>query len=117
MASTIHNITIDDIYFGFICNETKPYEMRLNDEKRKDIKVGDFFKFTSKSGKIIIVNIIDRIEFKNFSEAIDSIGYKNLMPQMENADDTKEAYLNFDGYKQKEKEFGVVVFKLCLLKE
>jgi len=39
------------------------------------------------------------------------------MPQMENVDDTKEVYLNFYGYKQKKKEFSVILFKLCLLKE
>jgi len=117
MDSTIHNATLNDIYFDFICDGTKTYEMRLNDKKRRDIKIGDFFKFTSKSGKTIDTKIVERLDFARFSEAIDKIGFKELMPQMENSNDVKGAYLDFEGYREKEREFGVVVFKVCLLKE
>ena len=32
-------------YYDFILNGTKRIEIRLNDEKRKDIKIGDKIKF------------------------------------------------------------------------
>ena len=41
----IHIMKLKEQYFNYIKYGTKEYEIRLNDEKRKNIKRGDFIEF------------------------------------------------------------------------
>ena len=41
----IHEMKLQPEYFNFILNGTKRIEIRLNDEKRQSIKLGDKIKF------------------------------------------------------------------------
>ena len=41
----IHEMKLQPQYFNFILNGTKRIEIRLNDEKRQNIKLGDKIKF------------------------------------------------------------------------
>ena len=40
---------LDQKYYNYILNGTKEYELRLNDEKRRLLKKGDFIKFQNVS--------------------------------------------------------------------
>ena len=40
-----HEMKLQPEYFNFILNGTKRIEIRLNDEKRQQIKIGDTIKF------------------------------------------------------------------------
>ena len=40
-----HEMKLQPKYFDYILNGTKRIEIRLNDEKRKKIKLGDKIKF------------------------------------------------------------------------
>ena len=40
-----HEMKLQPEYFDFILNGTKRIEIRLNDEKRQQIKIGDTIKF------------------------------------------------------------------------
>ena len=55
----MHIMKLQEEYFNFIKNGTKQYEIRLNDEKRRRIKVGDFIEFQKEptlEEKISIIN-------------------------------------------------------------
>jgi len=41
----IHIMKLKEQYFDYIKYGTKEYEIRLNDEKRRNIKKGDFIEF------------------------------------------------------------------------
>lgn len=41
----IHEMKLSPKYYNFIKNGTKRIEIRLNDEKRQKLKVGDKIKF------------------------------------------------------------------------
>ena len=41
-----HEMKLQPEYFDFILNGTKRIEIRLNDEKRQQIKIGDTIKFS-----------------------------------------------------------------------
>ena len=45
----IHKMKLRPEYFDKILKGVKKYELRLNDEKRQKIKVGDFIEFTNES--------------------------------------------------------------------
>ena len=46
-----HKMYLQDKYFDFIKNGTKRIELRLNDEKRQQIKIGDSIEFSNKKDK------------------------------------------------------------------
>ena len=68
--------------FELIKNGNKKVEMRLNDEKRQKLTIGDLIIFTNTETKEeIIVEVIDLKTFKSFKELYSSyekiaIGYK-----------------------------------------
>lgn len=68
--------------FELIENGNKKVEMRLNDEKRQKLTIGDLVIFTNTETKEeIIVEVIDLKVFKSFDELYSSyektvIGYK-----------------------------------------
>lgn len=46
-----HKMNLQDKYFDFIKNGTKRIELRLNDEKRQQIKIGDSIEFSNEKDK------------------------------------------------------------------
>ena len=64
------NMKLNEKYFEYIKSGTKRIELRLNDEKRKLIKIGDkirFFKLP-KLDEYIDVTVEDLIKYDNFKE-------------------------------------------------
>ena len=77
----IHKMNLHDEPFKKIKNGTKTVEMRLNDEKRQLINIGDTIEFENRiTFEIIKVSVIGLVKFKNFDELYNSfdklvIGY------------------------------------------
>ena len=71
----IHVMQLQDRYFDYIKYGTKEYEIRLNDEKRKSIKKGDFIEFQKEPSleEKMIVNVDDMIYFDSFYELLHNI--------------------------------------------
>lgn len=112
----VHQMNLDKESFDKIKNKSKTIELRLNDEKRKNIKKKDILIFKNpETNQTLITFIIDIFKFKNFQEL-----YNNL-------DLTKCGYsekeLNNASYKDMlkyydisaEKEFGVLGIQIELL--
>ncbi len=83
-SSIKHFMNLSDDSFDTIENGTKNIEMRLNDEKRSIIKVGDTIEFSNtKTKNKIVVDVISVNKYKNFDELYkhyskESLGYKSL---------------------------------------
>lgn len=79
---TVHKMNLYPDAFELIENGSKKVEMRLNDEKRQKLTIGDLVIFTNtKTKEEIIVEVIDLKTFKSFNELYSSyektvIGYK-----------------------------------------
>ena len=54
---TIHYMNLQPRYFNYIKSGTKRIELRLNDEKRRQLQLGDTIVFTSSEGESISVKI------------------------------------------------------------
>lgn len=101
------------VYFDKIKAGEKIYEIRLNDEKRQLLKVGDIltFKKEPELKETISAEIIDLIHFKSFSEMLevlpaDKIGFKDYSKlEIENV------YHKFYSVED-ELRYGVVAIKL-----
>lgn len=55
--------------FKTIKNGTKTLELRLNDEKRKQLIVGDYIEFTNRvTNEKLLVEVIDLFKYNSFEE-------------------------------------------------
>ena len=66
----IHKMKLQEKYYNFILNGTKRIELRLNDEKRQNINLGDkiiFFKepLLKESFEVKVVGLLKYSSFKN----------------------------------------------------
>ena len=99
--------------FEMIKNGNKIYELRLFDEKRKKIKVGDEIEFYCEVLKQkISVEVIDILIFKSFAELYASIspleiGYTDKTCKTASPNDMLAYYT-----RQEEMKFGVVAIKI-----
>ena len=64
-----HGMSLVSTAFNAICDGRKTVEMRLNDEKRSTINVGDLIEFEEeKNGKKICCTVKKLTRFKDFFE-------------------------------------------------
>ena len=106
-VSTIHKMNLQDLPFKLVNNGTKTIEMRVYDEKRRLIKVGDIIEFNNDNTDLIIkTKVINLHIFPSFKELYDSfdkvvIGYRK--DEVARPSDM-EQYYSFE----KIKKYGVV---------
>ena len=111
----IYEMKLKDIYFNKIQNGSKIYEIRLNDEKRQMLCIGDTIIFKSESDlkNTVTTSIDNLIYFKNFEDMAktlsnDEIGFENT--NINDIVDTYHQFYNVDD----ELKYGVVAIKLRL---
>lgn len=111
----IHKMKLKDKPFKLIKEEIKTIELRLYDEKRKLLNVGDVIEFTNIDTKEVIkVEILQLHRFNNFQElykhfAKTSMGYGEN--EMADPTDMEEYYS-----KEEQQEYGVVGIEIELIK-
>ena len=105
-------------YFEYMKNGTKRVEVRLNDEKRRCIQIGDEIIFQKEPELIdeIYTEISGLKIKKSFKELINTLD----ISQYSDKNETKEKFLK-DLYKfytkEKEEKYGVVGIEIKLKKE
>ena len=103
-----HFMNLDPIYYEEIKNNKKIYEIRLNDDKRQKIKVGDLIVFNNTISKKVISKDI----FDDFKGALSTYPLAEILPGINSIEEAIEIYHNISKYKENEDKYGVVVFKL-----
>lgn len=102
-----HNMKLNEIPFAKIKNKTKTIELRLYDEKRRKIKVGDSICFNSKTDKLIAtvkaLHIFCSFEELYSALPLDKCGYSNEEIATASPDDMLQYYS-----KEQIKKYGVV---------
>ena len=64
-----HEMKLNNEPFECIKNGTKTIELRLNDEKRKLLTVGDYIEFTNRiTTEKLLVEVIDLFKYNSFEE-------------------------------------------------
>ena len=104
--------------FEMIKSGKKIYELRLYDEKRKKLKIGDTVEFEKVDGlgETLSVKVVDLIKFNSFIDLYAhlsplEIGYTEENYHKANPLDMMKYYSL-----EEEKEFGVVAIKIKVLK-
>ena len=67
-SMSVHNMKLQQKYFDFIKAGTKRIELRLYDEKRQRLKLGDLIEFGSPNGEKIAGEIIGLIRYRSFRD-------------------------------------------------
>jgi ASC-1-like (ASCH) protein len=116
-------MNLDTIYFDYIKNGKKLYETRIYDKKRREIKLLDRVKFTDRgnSSRNFEAIITELAYFKNFKDAIESVGIKKVLPNAKSLEDGVKLYNKFphgEGgtFKDAAKKYGVLRMKFEFVK-
>lgn len=83
---------LQEKYFNAMRYGNKKIELRLYDEKRKKLNIGDtiYFMLEPDRKKKMETRIVNLIKYKNFNDVVDNIPFEYLTVP----NDTKEDYLN-----------------------
>ena len=111
----MHEMKLQPEYFNYILNGTKRVEIRLYDEKRKRIKIGDTIRFFKEPdlNELFDTKVINLLRYDSFDEMVDDLDMGVLadknMPKEELISTLEKFYS-----KEKQKEAGVlcIVFDL-----
>lgn len=104
-----HEMKLQPKYYDFILNGTKRIEIRLNDEKRKTIKVGDTITFYKEQllNESFNVKIVNLYRYNNFNELFDNFDITLLadksISKEELLNELEKFYL-----KEKQEQYGVL---------
>ena len=103
-------------YYNYILNGTKRIEIRLFDEKRQQIKIGDTIKFLKEPELIesFNVKVVDLLRYNNFEEMFKDFDISVLADKSM----TKEGLINVleQFYtKEKQEQYGVLGIRIELL--
>ena len=106
------NVHLNEEVFYNVLNGTKTIEGRLNDEKRRELKVGDKLIFINRSNDSErIFAVVEELKYYNsFIDMVDD----NSINELLNDNYSKDDYLNliYKFYsKEEEKKYGVVAIK------
>jgi len=109
----IHIMKLKEQYFNYIRYGTKEYEIRLNDEKRKKIKSGDFIEFQKEPllEEKMLIMVDDILHYDNFNELFKNINIEFLADSSITKKQLNADLENFYSI-EKQKEYGVVAIKL-----
>ncbi|MDG5786182.1 ASCH domain-containing protein [Evansella sp. AB-P1] len=94
----IHQMGLYDKYFGAIIDRKKTVECRLNDEKRRKIRVGDTIEFIMVPEKddTLLVKVIELRTYESFKDMYRDIPFKDFgcegLTMEEMVDGTYEIY-------------------------
>ncbi len=95
----------------------KTIELRLNDEKRKQISVGDTIKFinTEDSNDTLRVKVVELFLFSSFAELYDNLPLLNCGYNEDNINTASPEDMEMYYSREKQNKYGVVGIEISLL--
>lgn len=95
----------------------KTIELRLNDEKGKQISVGDTIKFinTEDSNDTLRVKVVDLFLFSSFAELYDNLPLLNCGYNEDNINTASPEDMEMYYSREKQNKYGVVGIEISLL--
>ena len=101
-------------YFDFIKDGTKRIELRLYDEKRRSIQLGDIIEFAKSDDEKFKAKVVGLLRYNSFADLFEdfdiSILADNSMTKQELLEVLGEFYSD-----EKQAEFGVIGIRIKLI--
>lgn len=119
MAKKIAVISaLSDKYYHLVKTGKKTWEIRLKKGSWETLENGQaalLFRHGGK-GEFIIVEVIERREYKSIIDALEDVGVQNAIPDAKNIDEALKEYRRFYP-EDKERKHGVVAFRVRMIAE
>ena len=112
----IHKMKLQSKYFDFMLRGTKRIEIRLNDEKRQLIKIGDIIEFErfSELNDSFKTRVVELIKYNNFDELVKDFDISILadksMTKYELINELTQFYPE-----EKQQKYGVLAIRIELI--
>lgn len=115
----IHISTLSPKYIYLIQSGEKTVEGRLYKDKFTKWKVNDTVKFINKNNENDNVSCIieDIKRYDTFKEMLEGEGIENCLPKITDISRGVDIYYNIPNYKEGEKIYGVVAFRIKVIKD
>lgn len=120
IGGALHNMDLNEPWFSLVNNGTKTIEIRIYDDKRRIIQIGDTITFTNNGNSFskVVVDLAiwdnsNKKSYKSkFKDVIDWTNYKQLIPTANSPEEAIKVYQDIPGYKEKAKDFGIIFIYL-----
>ena len=109
----MHKMSLQPKYFDFIKNGTKRIELRLYDEKRRQIQLGDTIEFTKSESEKFEAKAVGLLRYRTFSELFEDFDVSVLADESMTKQELLGALSEFYTL-EKQAEFGVIGIRLKL---
>lgn len=111
----IYEMKLTNKYYNYILDGTKRIELRLYDEKRRKIKIGDKIKFINKDNlnKYFYVKVIGILRYDTFDDLFNDFDISILASNNISKDELKIDLEKFYS-KEKQEKYGVVGLRFIL---
>ena len=112
----MHEMKLQPEYYDFILNGTKRIEIRLNDEKRRQIKIGDTIKFLKEPEltESFKVKVIDLLRYDTFEDMFKDFDI-SVLADISMTKDELISVLEELYPKEKQVQYGVLGIKVELI--
>lgn len=112
----IHEMKLQQEYFNFILNGTKRIEIRLNDEKRQNIKLGDKIKFLKEPdlNESFEAQVIGLLRYNSFEEMFKDYDISILSDKSMTKEELISVLEQFYT-KEKQEKYGVLGIRIELI--
>jgi ASC-1-like (ASCH) protein len=104
---------LSEPWFTLIKKGNKTVELRLFDDKRKQLKVGDIIEFKHDISNKFFKKKIKKLKvFNSFEEALKNTKLKNSLPGIKTYAEGIDVYHSIKSYKEGEHKYGVLAIYL-----
>ena len=112
----LHEMKLQPEYFNFILNGTKRIEIRLNDEKRQNIKLGDKIKFLKEPdlSESFEAQVIGLLRYNYFEEMFKDYDISILSDKSMTKEELISVLEQFYT-KEKQEKYGVLGIRIELI--
>lgn len=109
----LHKMNLQSKYYDFIKDGTKRIELRLYDEKRQKIKLGDKIEFSKSETEKFKAKVIGLIRYQSFEDLFKDFPIEILADKTMTKDELLGILSEFYT-KEKQQEFGVIGIRIKL---
>ena len=110
----IHEMSLQPKYFDFIKDGTKRIELRLYDEKRRSIQLGDIIEFAKSDDEKFKAEVIGLLRYNSFADLFEDFDISILADNSMTKQELIEVLGAFYS-EEKQAEFGVIGIRIKLI--
>ena len=110
----IHEMNLQPKYFDFIKGGTKRIELRLYDEKRQSIQLGDIIEFAKSDDEKFKAEVVGLLRYNSFADLFEDFDISILADSSMTKQELLEVLREFYS-EEKQAEFGVIGIRIKLI--